>query len=76
MITLTDSSGNALANQVIAYKLDNQSFSQNTDAKGQVKVNISSLGIGSHNLTADYAQTGEYVASSSSSIITIANKPE
>ena len=74
MITLTDSSGNALANQVIAYKLDNQSFSQNTDAKGQVKVNISSLGIGSHNLTADYAQTGEYVASSSSSIITIANK--
>ena len=74
IISLKDSNGNALTNQMITYSLDAQTFSQNTDANGQVKVNISSLGVGSHKIDANFAKTNNYDASSSSSTINILNK--
>ena len=74
IISLKDSSGNALANQAISYTLNNNAYSQNTDARGQVRVNISSLSPGSYVISADYAQTASYEASSSGGTISILNK--
>ena len=74
IISLKDSSGQALANHLITYTLDGQSYSQNSDVKGQVKVNISSLGVGSHIIKASHPLTGNYEASSSASTIHILNK--
>lgn len=74
IISLKDSSGQALANHLITYTLDGQSYSQNSDVKGQVKVNVSSLGVGSHIIKASHPLTGNYEASSSSSTIHILNK--
>ena len=73
-ITLKDASGNALSNQKVSYTLNSQKYSQNTDSNGQIKVNISSLAVGSYSIDADYAQTNQYRASSSSSSITISDK--
>jgi parallel beta-helix repeat protein len=74
IISLKDASGNALAGQTVSYNLNNNAYSQSTDVNGQVKVNVSSLGAGSYVISANYAQTGSYEASSSSGTITILNK--
>ena len=74
MIALKDVSGKALANEEISYELNGQSYMENTDANGQVKVNISSLGMGSYDISAKFAQTNQYGASQSSSKINILNK--
>ena len=73
VITLRDSNGNALDNQVVSYKLNDQVNSQNTDSNGQIKIDVSSLSVGSYNIDVSYAQTNQYKSSSSSSIITISN---
>lgn len=73
-ITLKDSSGNALVNQMISYTLNNQNYSQNTDANGQIKVDISPLAVGSYEIIAGFAQTNQFKASSASSIITVLDK--
>lgn len=75
-ITLKDINGNALANQLITYNLNNAVHSQNTDANGQVKVDVSSLTVGSYVINADYAQSSQYKASSSSSLITVVNRSD
>ena len=74
IITLKDASGNAIANQAISYKLNDQSYTQNSDGKGQIKVNVSSLDAGSYKITANYAQTNQYRASESANTITILNR--
>ncbi len=74
IISLKDSSGQALANHVITYTLDGQSYSKSSDVNGQVKVNISSLGVGSHIINANHPITGNYEASSSTGTIYILNK--
>lgn len=73
VISLKDSSGNALPNQVISYTLNNQKYSKNTDADGKVRVDVSSLGVGSYVVNANFAQAGNYESSSSSSTISILN---
>ena len=75
-VTLKDSSGNALANQVISYTFLNQSLSQTTDSNGQIRLNVSALDVGSYNFTADYAQTNQYRASSSANVINIVNRTD
>ena len=74
IISLKDDSGKALANHVITYTLDSQSHSQNTDVNGQVKVNVSSLSVGSHIINVNHPQAGNYEASSSTGTIHILNK--
>lgn len=73
-VTLKDASGNALPNQQIAYTLNNHQYLKNTDANGQIKVNVSSLPVGSYNINVNYLQTNQYNASSSESSITISDK--
>ena len=73
-ITLKDTSGNPLANQKISYTLNNIDYSQNTDANGQINVDISSLGVGQYDLKANYGQSNQYNASSSNSLITVSDK--
>ncbi|MDO5815642.1 MAG: right-handed parallel beta-helix repeat-containing protein, partial [Methanobrevibacter sp.] len=73
-ISLKDSSGQALANHAISYTLDNKSYSPQTDANGQVKVDISSLGVGSHIIDVICPQNDKYESSSSKATITILNK--
>ena len=75
-ITLKDSSGNALANQMISYTFLNQSISQTTDSNGQIKLNVSALNVGSYNITANYVQTNQYRASSSASVINIVDRDD
>jgi nitrous oxidase accessory protein NosD len=74
IINLKDSSGKALANHQISYTLDNQSYSQNTDENGQLRVNVSFLGVGSYSIHVNHAKTENYSVSSSNSTITILNK--
>ena len=74
VISLKDSSGKPLSNQVITYTLNSNSYSRNTDVNGQVRVNVSSLGVGSYVINVNYPQTGNYEASSSSGSIQILNK--
>ncbi len=75
-ITLKDENGNQLANQLITYNLNNNVYSQNTDVKGQVKVDISSLNVGSYNIAVNYAQSNQYRSSYSNSLITVVNKTD
>lgn len=75
-ITLKDENGNPLANQLITYNLNNNVYSQNTDVKGQVKVDISSLNVGSYNIAVNYAQSNQYRSSYSNSLITVVNKTD
>ncbi len=74
VITLKDISGNALSNQTVSYTLNDSTYSQITDENGQIKVNVSSLNVGSYNIGADYGQTNQYKASSTGSVITISDK--
>jgi parallel beta-helix repeat protein len=74
VISLKDASGQSLANQAIKFTLNNQAYSKNTDGNGQVKVNVSSLSVGSYIINVNYPQTDKYEASSSSSTIHILNK--
>ena len=74
VISLKDSSGQALANHALTYVLDDQPYSPSTDANGQVKVNVSRLSVGSHIINVNFSQSGNYESSSSSSVITILNK--
>lgn len=74
IITLKDSTGNALVNQKIIYNINNTDYSQFTDNMGQIKVNISSLTVGSYEFKASYQQSNQYKSSSSNSLITILNK--
>ncbi len=76
IVSLKDSSNNAMANQVISYTLNNQTFSQNSDDNGQIKVNVSSLAVGSYEINLNYDQSNQYRASSSRSIIAIVNKTD
>ncbi len=73
-ITLEDSSGKALADQLISYTLNNQSYSQKSDKNGQIKVDVSSLSVGSYDIISKYAQTNQYKASAANNVITILNK--
>ena len=75
-VTLKDSSNKPLTGQSIIYTLNNQSFSQLTDSNGQIKVNVSSLTVGSHNINVNFAQNNQYRGSSSSCLITIVNKTD
>ena len=74
IISLKDSSGKALSNEAIDYILNGKSYTQNTDANGQVKVNISALDVGSYDINVRFNQTNQYGASQSSSKINILNK--
>ena len=71
---LSDLNGNPLANQPIIYSLNNQSYRQSTGSNGYLNVNVSSLGVGSYNLVANFIQTNQYKASSFNSLIVISNK--
>lgn len=73
-ITLKDSSGIAISNQNVSYNLNGQSYSQFSDANGQIKVDVSALSVGSYNITANYAQTNQYKASQTSRLITVSDK--
>ena len=74
IITLKDNSNKAISNQVISYKLNGQSFSQKTDANGQIKVDVSGLAVGLYNINSNFAQTNQYKAVSSSNSINILDK--
>ncbi len=74
IISLKDSSGQALANHAISYTLDNKPYSPQTDVNGQVKVNISSLGVGSYVIDVICHQNDKYESSSSRATINILNK--
>jgi nitrous oxidase accessory protein NosD len=74
IITLKDNSNNAISNQAVSYKLNGQSFSQNTDANGQIKVNVNSLGVGSYGITSSFAQTNQYKSASATNSIIIVDK--
>jgi len=74
IISLKDSTGQALANHLISYTLDNKPYSSQTDAKGQVKVNVSSLDVGQHIIDVNCPQKDKYDSSSSRATINILNK--
>ena len=74
VISLKDSSGQALANHAISYTLDNKPYLPQTDVNGQVKVNISSLGVGSYVIDVICPQNDKYESSSSRATINILNK--
>lgn len=74
IISLKDSTGQALANHSISYTLDNKPYSSQTDAKGQVKVNVSSLDVGQHIIDVNCPQKDKYDSSSSRATINILNK--
>jgi len=73
-ITLKDSNGNAIVNQNIAYTLNNQNYSKSTDENGQVKINVSGLGVGTYDIVSTYSQTNQYRSAESRSTITISDK--
>ncbi len=74
MVTLKDESGNALNNQTIKYTLNNQDYTQSTDVNGQIKVDVSSLDVGSYDAAFNFEKTNQYKSASSSSKINILNE--
>lgn len=76
VISLKDIFGNALSNQAITYNLNNNDYSQITDENGQIKVEVSSLNVGSYVIAADYGETNQFKASSTGSTIKISDKTD
>ena len=74
IVTLKDSSSKAIPNQGISYVVDGQSFSKTTDANGQIRIDISGLGVGAHEIVSKYAQTNQYKSTSGNSLISIVDK--
>lgn len=74
IITLKDGKGNAIGNQNISYSLNNQEFIQTSDENGQIKIDVTSLNVGSYNFVAVFNQSNQYKSSSTASVINISNK--
>ena len=73
-VYLKDAYGNAVANQAISYTLNNNSYSQNTDSEGYIKINVSNLATGSYKININHPQSNQYGFSSSNNVITVSDK--
>lgn len=71
-VTLTDSSGNALANQKITFALSSSSYTRTTNSKGVASLTLNLAG-GKYSITTSYAGTSAYKASKLTNTVTISN---
>ena len=70
-LTLLDSDGNKLANQVISIEFNGAVTNYITDKNGAIHYPLSGTPIGTHIISMNYAGAGNYVASSASSSIVV-----
>ena len=73
-ITLKDKSGNALAGQLLSYSIGNESYSQSTDANGQIRISLTNKTGDSFDVMSKFAGNSKYKAVSKSNKITIVNR--
>ena len=73
-VTLNDASGNALSGQTLTYSIGNASFTQVTDAKGQISIDLSNQSGNSYGISISYAGNNQYKPSSNANTVTVSDK--
>jgi len=73
-ITLTNSSGKALANQKVKFTICGKTYTRTTDSNGKAYLSIN-LAKGTYSLVCSFAGNGQYAASKLSLSLSVANNP-
>ena len=73
-VTLKDSSGNVLPDLLITFKVGDNVYEKTTDANGQARINVASLGENAFNIVTNFAGNSKYKAVTNTNKITISDK--
>lgn len=73
-VSLKDTSGNAIANQKVTFKINGHEYVTNTDDAGKATINLDNQNGNSFDIITSYAGNDKYNAVSATNKITISNK--